>query len=269
MTFRDLYTVFFTDTPVELYKFTLGGAVWGFVATCEENYVFDGITFVPEYIVRTGLHYSSDFARDVLTVTLPAYNAVAATFFTGTPEYQVKLSVLRGGYHGGGFAQIWSGTVNGASFDFSGEAYTCDLSCETLAAKMERQGLSRCYQLTCPHTLYGERCRLDQGLFAVGTAVLRQTSAIDLSLAASYPDGYFAGGHLVRNRDGSRRYIVTSSGTAIRMERSLHCAPGEGLTLYPGCDKTRDTCCSKFNNGVNFGGFPWLPTENPFTSSIG
>ena len=269
MTFSDLYAVFFSDVPVELYKFSLGSEIWGFAATCDENYFFDGITYVPEVIVRTGLRYSSDFARDVLTVTVPADNAVAARFFSGTPEYQVKLSVLRGGYHGGTFRQVWSGTVNGASFDFSDGAYTCDLSCETLAAKMERQGLARCYQLTCPHTLYGTRCGLEQGLFATGDVVTQLVTSVTLALGKSYADGYFAGGHLVRNSDGMRRYIVSSTGNTIRLERAMHAGVGDGLALYPGCDKTRTTCCTKFNNGVNFGGFPWLPTENPFTATIG
>ncbi len=269
MSLRDVFDVFFTDSPVELYRFTLGGAIWGFAATCDESYVFDGTTFLPEYIVRTPLHYSSDFARDVLTVTMPADNEIAQIFFAGTPEYQMKLSVLRGGWHSGGFSQIWSGTVNGAAFTFSADSYSCDLTCETLAARMERQGLVRCYQLTCPHTLYGARCRADQGRMAALTTVREQPSPIRLRLAGTYPDGWFAGGHLVRNADGKRRYIVSGSGDGVTLERGLAFNLGDGLTLYPGCDKSRTTCAEKFGNAVNFGGFPWLPTENPFISTIG
>lgn len=269
MNLRGLYDVFFADSPVELYRFTLGGTAWGFVATCTDSYVHDGTTFVPEYLVRTRMHYSSDFARDVLTVTVPADNEVAQIFFTGTPEYQMRLAVLRGGWHNGGFSQIWSGTVNGAAFTFSSDTYTCDLTCETLAARMERQGLARCYQLTCPHTLYGPRCRADQGRMAAPETVKSQPSAIDIELSQTYADGWFSGGHLVRNADGKRRYIVSGTGSLIRMERGLSFNPGDSLTLYPGCDKSRTTCAEKFGNGLNFGGFPWLPAENPFTSSIG
>jgi uncharacterized phage protein (TIGR02218 family) len=31
---------------------------------------------------------------------------------------------------------------------------------------------------------------------------------------------------------------------------------GDGVTLYPGCDKTIDTCKNKFNNNLNFQGEP-------------
>ena len=39
---------------------------------------------------------------------------------------------------------------------------------------------------------------------------------------------------------------------------------GAAITLYPGCDHTRATCAAKFANLDNFGGFPWIPTRNPF-----
>jgi uncharacterized phage protein (TIGR02218 family) len=31
---------------------------------------------------------------------------------------------------------------------------------------------------------------------------------------------------------------------------------GEAITLYPGCDKTKATCLSKFSNIINFQGEP-------------
>ena len=264
---RDLIDVFFADVPIELYRFSLGGTAWGYAATGDSGYSLDNTTYAPEYIVRTRLHYSSDFARDVLTVTVPADNAVANVFFSGTPEYQMRLSLLRGGYHNGGFTQIWTGTVNGASFDFSGDAYTCDLTCETLASRMERQGLARCYQLTCPHTLYGNRCRVNPDAFAIRDTVT-MSSSVNLTVAGSYAPGWFSGGHLVC-ADGVRRYIISSDNHAFSLERSLSVPVGSAITLYPGCDKSRGTCAGKFGNGINFGGFPWLPIENPFTSSIG
>jgi uncharacterized phage protein (TIGR02218 family) len=34
---------------------------------------------------------------------------------------------------------------------------------------------------------------------------------------------------------------------------------GDTFTYAPGCDKTRETCCNKFNNILNFRGFPDIP----------
>jgi len=39
------------------------------------------------------------------------------------------------------------------------------------------------------------------------------------------------------------------------------------VKIYPGCDRVRATCESKFDNLDNFGGFPWIPTKNPFGGS--
>ncbi|MEW6169845.1 MAG: phage BR0599 family protein [Pseudomonadota bacterium] len=42
---------------------------------------------------------------------------------------------------------------------------------------------------------------------------------------------------------------------------------GATVVLYPGCDHTLSTCESKFGNSANFGGFPFIPTKNPFGGS--
>ena len=36
-------------------------------------------------------------------------------------------------------------------------------------------------------------------------------------------------------------------------------APGDAVTLVAGCDKQFATCKSKFDNVVNFRGFPYMP----------
>lgn len=37
---------------------------------------------------------------------------------------------------------------------------------------------------------------------------------------------------------------------------------GERLRLWPGCDKSAETCRLKFNNFMNFRGFPHIPGED-------
>lgn len=43
---------------------------------------------------------------------------------------------------------------------------------------------------------------------------------------------------------------------------------GTKLSLYAGCDKLNTTCNQKFSNILNFGGFPFIPNDNPFTGTI-
>ena len=36
------------------------------------------------------------------------------------------------------------------------------------------------------------------------------------------------------------------------------------VTLHPGCDRTLATCKGRFANQINYGGFPWIPGQNPY-----
>lgn len=42
-------------------------------------------------------------------------------------------------------------------------------------------------------------------------------------------------------------------------------AAGMSAKLYAGCDRSLSVCGSRFDNVVNFGGFPWIPLKNPFS----
>jgi hypothetical protein len=81
---------------------------------------------------------------------------------------------------------------------------------------------------------------------------------------------------MLETEDGFFRYITSHAGnqiTLIRPLRSLsdlvNSSVGEAqVTLYPGCAHTRTACKDKFNNLANFGGFPLIPSKNPFGNSV-
>ena len=99
-------------------------------------------------------------------------------------------------------------------------------------------------------------------------ARVESASGYFLTVPTGMPDGWFSGGQIVLG-SGERRYIASSSGSIIRLEHVLPNAAGSYATLYPGCNKSRAACMGKFGNGINFGGFPWMPAASPFTSTIG
>ena len=41
-------------------------------------------------------------------------------------------------------------------------------------------------------------------------------------------------------------------------------AGSAAVEIAPGCDLRRATCAGRFNNLLNFGGFPDIPGRNPF-----
>lgn len=50
---------------------------------------------------------------------------------------------------------------------------------------------------------------------------------------------------------------------ALTVDRTLSWQVGQSVVALPGCDKTKDTCDSKFGNLFNFGGFFAMPAVSP------
>lgn len=64
------------------------------------------------------------------------------------------------------------------------------------------------------------------------------------------------------------RYISAHLGSTVTLSNQIpELTAGKQVEVYPGCDHTLATCRDKFGNHINFGGFPWIPGRNPFTSS--
>jgi len=85
----------------------------------------------------------------------------------------------------------------------------------------------------------------------------------------SQPDGWARGGTITFSSGNNagmtfevRRFEVGADTTIelfVPSSRSMQV--GDQFELTTGCDKTLDTCKNKFNNVVNFGGFPHIQTE--------
>lgn len=130
------------------------------------------------------------------------------------------------------------------------------------------------YSAQCRHTLFDFGCGLIKDSFVnTGTVAAGSTQSTIIAqnnlatgLAAlgngtlSYTLGtiIFTGG----NNTGFSRSIVgwTAPGT-LNLINPLPFAvkTGDAFSIYPGCNKTQDNCTA-FNNLINFGGFPYIPT---------
>jgi hypothetical protein len=124
---------------------------------------------------------------------------------------------------------------------------------------------------------------VDKAAYAVPgsvSAVNAARTVITIPEAAAHPNGYFLGG-LLALADGTMRFISAHSGSSITLASPAPVlaqyvgATGDGksyglwyggadLMLYPGCGRNRETCQGRFGNILNFGGWPWIPSRNPF-----
>lgn len=135
--------------------------------------------------------------------------------------------------------------------------------------------VGRKFQSTCDTELGSSRCKIDTTLstYSTNATVTSATSNFEFNLDTiqSYADGWFSRG-LIRFTSGqnvnSHGNIKIHSGSSITLwaPMSRVVAVGDTVTITSGCDKSFATCISKFNNSINFQGFPHIP-GNDYLSS--
>lgn len=265
--------------PVFLYKFVQGSLQWCYTnAPFKVN--FAGDTYSPSAVGHSEVKQSNELAKDSISLTFPLDDAFASQFLGYAPDQVTSVTLLRGHVADNEFIVYWKGRV-ASSKAFSAQIR---LECESIFTSLRRPGLRARYQRTCRHALYGRGCQLDPEAFVIAGRVTSLTStSLVVPEAASYADGYFTGG-MVRASDDSLRLIASHAGANLVLSRpsdalisSLELSGygyGYGffygqltVKLYPGCDRSKTTCLSKFDNLANYGGFPYIPTKNPFGGS--
>ncbi|MGI9277955.1 MAG: phage BR0599 family protein [Endozoicomonas sp.] len=251
--------------PVELYEFTQGLKSWYFTDS-ETEVVFQSKPYIPVPLSRSEVVQDEDLFRAELKVSFPRDNEFAQQFIGFAPDLPTTLSVYRGGYPNGPFDFYWKGRVVSGRADGS----EVTLECESVFTSMRRPGLRARYERVCRHVLYGEGCRVNQQKYKVTDIVQSMQRGVELTMTgvtAGLPEGHFTGG-IAQTEDGSMRFITGHKGTGIVLVRPFHSlSAGDKLLVFPGCDHSLQTCRNKFNNLDNFGGFPYIPTKNPFDGS--
>lgn len=155
-----------------------------------------------------------------------------------------------------------------------------EVTCEDGLFRAELRGLmhrlnqvqGRLFENTCDADLGDARCRVDltNPEFNASGSILGHLDSQTFLVSGidSFPDGWFDRGVLIwtEGENQGRRIEVDSqfaSSGASRLRIWLPMpAPvlsGDRFALVTGCDKLFPTCRAKFNNVVNFRGFPHIP----------
>lgn len=155
----------------------------------------------------------------------------------------------------------------------AGGAFKVDLRGQTEALNAPQ---GRVYQGGCDAALGGAACKVDlaaPSLRAVMTVQsLSAGGEITLAGAAGQASGWFAQGRFgvlsgaAAGLTGMiKRDIAMQSGArTVSLWQSLgaQLGPGDSVQIEVGCDRTSATCKAKFNNLINFQGFPHIPGED-------
>ena len=251
------------DGP-ELYLFMQGANVYAYTSA-DRNFTHNGREYLAVPIGRGEVEVGDEVNRADLSVRIARDNPLAVQYFLQVSEYVTALTVFKV-ESDETVNSFWKGRVT--SYKPNGDEV--ELLCESVFTSLRRPGLRAKYQKGCRHTVYSNACGANKDNFATAGSVSGVSGVtVQGAAAGSKPDGYFSGG-MIKLPDGSYRYLLQHTGGQVILQRaapSLAASIAAGqtaVTLYPGCDRARQTCIDKFANWPNYGGFPWIPERNPY-----
>lgn len=256
----------FDAEPIELYHF--GGTRTDYYLTTSADpitsvgQVFTPLAGLTRSMLKVGTQEEENLSLDI---SLPFDHPITIEYAYQTAPPDLRLNLYRAHRHApDDRILVWKGHV----LSFSVEGRICKFRVPSLFSSL-LNGVAPAprYQAPCNHQLYDARCGVDVAAYQTVTSVTAVSSArvtVQSLGALSLPA--LRGGEMF-DAAGEHRLII--GGTARDLEVAYPFAalsPGTQVTLRRGCNHTITECREIFNNARNFGGHPYVPQRNPFTS---
>jgi uncharacterized phage protein (TIGR02218 family) len=248
----------------ELYEFRVGNSVYRLTNSSTEI-TYSGQVYTPSAVARSNITYGSDPLKVPLTITLPKSDSFAFGFIGYAPDDSATVTIFRGEVGGVTWTTIYKGRI----VEAIASQNIFEFSCESIYTSIQRDGLQAKYEYSCRHLVYSSQCGANIETFTASGVVSNvSNTTLTVPAASSQANGYYSGG-IIRSQEGGQRYILSHTGSTLVINRPWPTLDiGSGVFITAGCDRTKATCISKFSNGINFGGFPWIPIKNPFNGRI-
>jgi len=245
---------------MDLYKIEFLGSTYSYCSG-SDNVVFSSMTYLASPITRTeiGLELNSSDVR----ISVPIEMKPFTDFVVSSPSVELTLTLID---YSSGY-QVFQGIMTKIEFDrTSGLA---EVTFQRKESFFDSEVPYRTYGTSCSFGLYSAECGVAQASHSITTNGFtfsvnrREVTIPELS---GYPDGIMSGGYL-RTNYGESVYILRQSSVMLYLDQPIINLP-VNISVIKGCDKLFTTCKDKFNNSLNFGGFPFIPIKNPVSESI-
>lgn len=159
-----------------------------------------------------------------------------------------------------GTIKLFDGLIVEPDFTRNQLQFSVKSDLDVLSVQMPRD----LYQPSCKNTLFDMRCGLNREQHAVAASVEDDSTLSRIVCTIAKPQGYFTQGVVEFTaglNKGIKRTIRLHENGSLLLTLPLTYMPevGENIKVYPGCDKTMDTCSIRFNNLERFRGEPFVP----------
>lgn len=254
----------------DLYTFTLRDGTNYRFTNYDTNLTWNGNTFLKKGLLihRSGVSLVTGVQVDNLDITI---NADDSNFYNNVNFFQL---LANGGLDGAtlelkrlfftnpltpvGDVWIFSGRVSEVSTSRFEAKITINSDLELLNIQMPKN----LYQPSCIHAVYDTGCAASKS-YVSAMALSNSTNRI-INAQISQAAGWFNEGiieFLSGANAGVTRTIKTHTTNRIEVTLTLPniVQVGDTFRLLAGCDRTMTTCKAKFNNLLNYRGYPYLP----------
>lgn len=259
--------------PIELFTFTLAGSVIGAYTSYSRDVVYSGTTYKAKQVRRDSIQIASaDGDVPALLVEVAVNDPVVQAFIgVGVPPQNLQVTVVRLQQLSGATEQQWSGYVTQCSVRARTASLTVTaLTDTTISTQIPKVVVAR----FCNHVLYDQFCTVSRASFLYTTTIASLTgTSLTVPSIFGHPDQFFRYGEVQHVVTKERRTITSQVGTLLMLDVAFPTTvSGAGadpnLQMFVGCDHAVNTCVSKFNNVVNFGGHPHIISADWFFVNI-
>lgn len=247
--------------PFELYMFHRIGQCW-YYTSADQPFTFNGNTYQPVVISRGEIQITDENEAASVEVSMDSALSIVQPFVAGAPPTPIWLTIFRGHRTESAPVLIFQGHVAATKVADRQAVFTCTAVQQVMDKSIPRQ----MYQRICNHVLYDPGCGVNKELFRVdGTLDAIGNLQVNSNAASTKPNGWFSAGFFQVQGTEIRGFITEHTTSVLKL---LSMPPGlqvgQAISMYAGCDRRVETCVAKFNNLVNFLGFPHIPIQNPF-----
>ena len=251
-------------TIATVWKVTLtNGTVLGFTDH-DQDIVYSGVT----YLAASGYTRSTIQTSETLGVNNLEVNGMLVSpaitedaLLAGVWDFaKVEVSLINWADTTMGILQLPTGFIG--QITKKRNSFVAEIRGLT---QLTQQQIGEVYTPSCRADLGDSRCTVNLvPLTVTGTVGTVSSNQVLTDGGRSEASAYFERGLLTFTSGANnglsmevKTYVPGTITLVLPMYYTI--APGDTYSMYPGCDKLRPTCVTKFNNIVNFRGEPDLP----------